>query len=363
MNKNPEHDAPREKKRSRAPLLVLLTLIALLGLAALIYLIVTGPFDPRLPAAESPEPTASAPAETEKPDDKPKYDAATVTPAMWKVTDAEGHTLYLFGTIHVGDERNYMAMEKIQSTLDACDALAVEFDLKEYEGSVDMQKETALTFLYADGRTIKDVMPQELYDQIVQLLQDAGAYSKLLDRYNLPFWTTLAEQAVMMTHSDLASEFAMDSQLIDRAYENGQKVYSVESAKLQYDLLNSMSDELCLASLRELLDSVDTYGDDLMELYTLWLSGDEAAIRAYLAEEEELDPAYYTPEVTAMAEAFEKAMGPDRNDGMFAKIKEYLASGETVFFAVGEAHMLDEHGLIELLTNAGYTVERFDYEA
>ena len=42
MNKNPEQDAPREKKRSRAPLLVLLTLIALLGLAALIYLTMKG---------------------------------------------------------------------------------------------------------------------------------------------------------------------------------------------------------------------------------------------------------------------------------------------------------------------------------
>ena len=40
----------------------------------------------------------------------------------------------------------------------------------------------------------------------------------------------------MMQYTDLDSDYAMDSQLIAHAYDNDQPVYSVESAKLQYDL-------------------------------------------------------------------------------------------------------------------------------
>ena len=365
MNNTPEHDTPQEKKRSKAPILLLVTLVALAALGALIYLIVTGPFHPTLgpDAAESAQPTASAPAETPKPSEEPKYDAAAVTPAMWKVTDSEGHTIYLFGTIHTGDERNEIAMEKIIPTLDKCDALAVEFDLVEYENNVDMQKETVQTFLYTDGKLITDVMPEELYNQSVALMKQAGVYSKMLDHYNLPFWFTLVEQAMMMQYSDLDSDYAMDSQLIAHAYDNDQPVYSVESAKLQYDLINSMSDELCLVGIEEMLGETETCGEDILEMYTLWLSGDEDGLRTFITEDEEPDPELYSPELVQQAEAFNKALGPDRNDGMFLKVKEYLASGKTVFFAVGAAHMVGEHGLLELLTDAGYTVERYDYEA
>ena len=314
----------------------------------------------------------AAPAETPKPTKKPEatdavhtpdYDPADVTPAMWKVTDSEGHTLYLFGTIHVGDGRSETAVEKITPTLDACDALALEFDLKEYEDDMQMQMQTVMTFLYTDGTEVTDYMPKDLFDRAKDLLKEAGVYNDALKRYNLQFWSTLLDQAVLMQYSDLSSDYAMDSRLCEYAYDNEQPVYSVESAQSQYDLLNSVPDELAIAMIEETLDSVDTYNDDLLEMYRLWLAGTTDELASFIDSDEEPDPEEYSPELIAMAEDFNKAMGPDRNDGMFLKVQEYLASGETVFFAVGAAHMVGEHGLVQLLTDAGYTVERYDYEA
>jgi hypothetical protein len=40
----------------------------------------------------------------------------------------------------------------------------------------------------------------------------------------------------------------------------------------------------------------------------------------------------------------------------------YLESGETVFYAVGLAHLLDDvNGLVDTLREAGYTVELVQY--
>ena len=40
----------------------------------------------------------------------------------------------------------------------------------------------------------------------------------------------------------------------------------------------------------------------------------------------------------------------------------YLESGETVFYAVGLAHLLNNHnGLVDTLREAGYTVELVEF--
>ena len=305
---------------------------------------------------ETPKPTAQAV-------DTPDFDPADVTPAMWKVTDDAGHTMYLFGTIHVGDGRSDAALEKILPTVKTCDALALEFDLEEYESDTQAQLQTVMTFVLSDGSKVTDTIPEELFDRAEALLTEAGVYNEMLKSYNVQFWSTLVDQAVMMTRSTLSPDYAMDSKLCSYAYETGLPVYSVESAQEQYDLLNSVPDELAVTMIGESLDSMDTYNEDLTEMYELWLSGSEDDLQAFIESDEEPDPEAYSPELIAMAEDFNRAMGPDRNDGMLLKAQEYLASGKTVFFAVGAAHMLGEHGLVQLLTNAGYTVERYDYEA
>ena len=50
-----------------------------------------------------------------------------------------------------------------------------------------------------------------------------------------------------------------------------------------------------------------------------------------------------------------------RNEGMLEVALEYLESGETVFYAVGLAHLLQENGLVDTLQTAGYTVEQVSY--
>lgn len=47
---------------------------------------------------------------------------------------------------------------------------------------------------------------------------------------------------------------------------------------------------------------------------------------------------------------------------MVEKAKEYLENKEeTVFFAVGLAHLLSETGLVDSLREAGYTVTLVEY--
>ena len=74
------------------------------------------------------------------------------------------------------------------------------------------------------------------------------------------------------------------------------------------------------------------------------------------------DTSEMTEEELALYEEYNKSISTDRNAGMLEVAKEYLESGDTVFFAVGLAHLLAEDGgLVFTLREAGYTVEQVIY--
>jgi hypothetical protein len=136
-----------------------------------------------------------------------------------------------------------------------------------------------------------------------------------------------------------------------------KKVLEVESGMQQYEMFANFSQELQILLLETNLDyTVAEYGAELQELYDLWCAGDEAALRTALAEEDN--------ELIAEEPVYQEYVDKviiQRNEGMLDVAVEYLESGETVFYAVGIAHLLQENGLVDTLRTAGYTVEQVSY--
>ena len=238
--------------------------------------------------------------------------------------------------------------------------LAVEFDVVAYEADRGAQLSSMTSFTLNDGTTVSDHMPAETYQKASALLRRAGLYPTLMKSYNLAMWSQLVEQAALITQTDYDLEISMDRALIRHCYEEQIEVRDVESAEYQYDLLAGFSDELNLLMINSTLDSLDSYGEGIDELYGAWLSGDYDRIVAVLNEESgETDE--LTAEQTALLEDYYDKMLTQRNLGMRDKAVQWLEAGDKVFFAVGAAHLVDAGGLIELLREAGYTVERVEY--
>ena len=281
-----------------------------------------------------------------------------VSPLLWKVTDNDGHTMYLFGTIHVGDERSITAADQLMPVLERCDALAVEFDVVAYQKDLQTAAQDMMRFMLTDGTTIEDHMPKELYDRAYALLDEAGLFPGMMKNYNLAMWAQLTETAAIAARSDLDADHAMDVLLINRAYEKNIPVWDIESASYQMELLASLSDEASLLQIRTTLDSLDAYRVSLNLMYRLWLSGDKDTFWKLVSAETGASDAD-DPAAAEMA-AFNRELIDERNAAMAEKAKEYLRSGKTVFFAVGAAHMANDTGIVALLKNAGYTVEEIN---
>ena len=288
------------------------------------------------------------------------------TPLFYHVTGENGEEMWLFGTIHVGDNRTSYLPQKIYDAFDAADALAVEFNSEafdeEMENNEELSEQVSNSYFYDDGTTTADhIEDEELYEYALKLLKATGNYNMNMPYAKAYLWSSSIENFLLAQFHPLSSQQGVDNQLIWRAQDQEKPIYDVESGLFQTQMLTGFSDALQEQLLLESagMDPLE-YVAGTQELFEMWCAGDEEALAAYLNEEEDLSD--LTPEEIALIEEYNDAMGTDRNDDMLDVAIGYLESGEVVFYAVGLAHLLAEDGLVNTLRDAGYTVELVTFE-
>ena len=197
--------------------------------------------------------------------------------------------------------------------------------------------------------------------------QDASYMARMINataiaEYMYPFVIAgMYTNLLIRSGNTLTTDQGMDERLIDMAHEREMEVLDVESAELQMGLDAQYSDNLHHYLVQEALAfDRNAYLDEISNLYELWCSGDEAALIAYL-QEEDVSNGELSEDALDAKEEYENLLLKNRDAGMLEKAEEYLASGKTVFFAVGLAHLLGETGLVDALREAGYTVTLVEY--
>ncbi len=293
------------------------------------------------------------------PEEQPETAA---TPLLYHVTGEAGQEMWLFGTIHVGDARTGYLPEELYGALDSADALAVEFDTQAFEEALEddqaLAGQIAKLYFYADGTATKDHLQEDTYEDAVMLLKASGNYNANAEMMKPCLWAQSLENFYLQQGYCLVSEKGADNRLLTRAKEKGLEILDIESGLFQMEMMTGFSGELQEVLLEEALScTAAEYCAEVQELYELWCSGDEAALRELLNAQEEGDAQYQ-----ALVEEYNKAMSYDRNEGMLTAAVDYLESGKVIFYAVGLAHLLDNtNGLVDALQDAGYTVELVNY--
>ena len=281
----------------------------------------------------------------------------TATPLFYEVLGPNDQKMWLLGTIHVGDERTAYLPQAIMDAYKNSSSLAVEFDMNAFNAQAEtdaaLQSELAKAYYYADGSTIKTHVDGALYEKAYPLLLASGNNSINAPYMKAALWYNLIDNFYLQQCYRLTPDKGVDQRLLDLAYADGKTIRSIETGLSQLKMLTGYSEALQAYLLKEItgVSSIE-YGNDLLALYELWCKGDEAALTEALTSETFGD----SEEAKALFAEYNKAMITNRNANMLKVAKGYLESGETVFYAVGLAHLLGDDGLVNGLRAAGYTV-------
>ena len=284
------------------------------------------------------------------------------TPLLYHVTGEEGQELWLLGTIHIGDARTGDLPKELYEAFDASDALAVEVDVYKHENDLAMDEDYRNRFhalyFYEDGSTAKEHLEPQLYERAKTYLMEAGLYDPSLEQQKVGVWNQILDDHLLERTQRLPKHKGVDRRLCRRAMEQGKEILSIEEIEPHYSVTFEFSDPLQAYLLEENLEATLT---ELLQSYyynyEMWCRGDEEELLEYYKT---YDTGLSSEEQILMDE-FKDGLQTQRDRIMHDRAVEYLESGDTVFFAVGNAHVMGEKGLLYSLRQAGYEVEAVKY--
>lgn len=283
------------------------------------------------------------------------------SPAIWKVTSASGEgEIYLFGSIHAGDKDMYPLHDEIMNAYNSCDYLAVEADVIAFEENPTAALEVMTPMIYQDGTTIENHISSENYIKAKNTLNELGVYNPVYDLYIPSFWTILIESSTLANISSLNAEKGIDRYFLETAKADGKEIIEIESAKEQYEMLASFSDELQEFLLKDIVDSYESgeLKNSLSEAVELWKQGKVDELLSQDTDFEEM-----TEDEKVLYDEYMLKIMTQRNEKMIKAADSYLKDGKKVFYVVGSAHMGGETGIVKGLEALGYTVQRSSIRA
>lgn len=262
---------------------------------------------------------------------------------LWKVSSGK-NTVYLLGSLHVLGKDSYPLGDAYERAFQDSEIVVFEVDPGELEKPETIQfilKKAALE----NGKTLKDVISPEAYEQAKKELKEMGAN---IDMFALtkPWFVALTATILKLSKMGFDPEYGVDRYFYDKAIESGKEVKGLETAQYQIELIASLGDESDDEVLLHTLKDLDVIEIELPNLVDSWKRGDsekfeDLIFRSYLDYPDVYQKLFVV-----------------RNNNWIPYIEGYLKEDKNYLIVVGAGHLVGSEGLVELLEAKGYTVEQ-----
>lgn len=277
----------------------------------------------------------------------------------WKV-EHNGNTIYLLGSIHVGNNEIYPINQKLKEAFYNSDVLIVEANLLDQQNGLEYFMQKAM---YQDGTTLKDHISKETYDKFLKVCEIYNLPAETYSQYK-PWSITNDLNVITMSDSEnieegsQAANLGIDLYFLTNALLLQKPVIELEGIKYQADLFDGLSPEIQEQYLNSMLDYILNPPDDesydtsklLQEWLYEWKSGN---IDGFASS--------YTETAGESEDEYSNMLFGERDKNMAKKIVELLESDEkgTYFLVAGAGHFVMKNTIIDHLTEKGYNVELF----
>ena len=268
---------------------------------------------------------------------------------IWQIEGDGIETSYLFGTMHVSDPRVLDIPYEVEQAVNNSEIAAFEALLA--PGENEQRSEEDYVKL-PDGTTTRGLIGARSWGKLVSIYKGRGYWKPRNDIKPWVFWRSVGGTRAIFYGNDRErnpEQPILDDFLEDRAREAGKEVVGLESAEENFDIFNGMPMEIQVSLLQTALDHYheETFGIPRVQLY---LDGDLAQSRAlWKSALGRLDP--------ESAQVLDDRLLNDRNQVMVERMVPLMERGST-FVGVGAAHLAGEEGMLRLLEQRGYRLER-----
>jgi uncharacterized protein YbaP (TraB family) len=267
---------------------------------------------------------------------------------MWRATSPTT-SVYLVGSIHMGDSSMYPLPKEVESAFAAAKVLAVEINIK----NADQAKMIGLIQKYG-MYTDDDSLTNHLSKQTQAALDDYCTKHNVprMGMEKLKPWVmavTIAAMAWQQAGEDPA--LGIDMHFLNES-KPPQRIDELETMESQLAIFAEATEEEQQSLLASILKQGDKVKDLIKRTQAAYMAGDPEALQKLMDEQDDVG-----------SKSLQKKLLDDRNVMMAGKMHEYLQGKDPVFVVVGAAHIIGDKGIAKQLRNKGYKVEQVTLEA
>lgn len=261
---------------------------------------------------------------------------------LWKITGKNlTKPTYIFGTMHMICANDIELSDSLKDAIKNSDKVYLELDMDDM-----WQMMSAMMHMNMKGdTTLSDLLSPEDYKKVKAYFKEHSGMIpfSLMERYK----PLLVESMVMEQSSPCDNMIVMEKLVMDEAKQNDKEIKGLETFDYQLGIFDKIPYKLQAQQLVKMVDDADSGKTD---------DGNEIKV---------LTDAYRKQEINKMDEltkddpsigGFTDILLYDRNANWAKKLAELMPNNSLVV-AVGAGHLPGKRGVLNLLKEAGYTVE------
>jgi uncharacterized protein YbaP (TraB family) len=269
---------------------------------------------------------------------------------FWKVEKQGRPASYLFGTVHLTDERVTTLSPAVKTALNEAKTVALEVsDLSESATSSVIASSAPLV-MFTDGQRLDQLLSNSEYDAVKNIVARAGMPVDLAALFKPWIVTMILSVSDCERAKVQQGARVLDMKIAEFGKARGLEVVGLETIPAQLESLAAVPQQQQLDMLRTSLKYADRTNDMMETLVQLYVSRKITAAMPFqiaMAREAGVSDQAFA--------GFQEKLLVERNVKMTAVAEPLLDKGG-LFIAVGALHLPGDKGLVALLRESGYTV-------
>lgn len=275
----------------------------------------------------------------------------TVSPLLWRIDGTRPS--FLYGTVHVSDRRVLALPKAVLAAIESSRTVYTEAPVDK-----ETRRSHVRDLMLPDGETLRSVLPEDLRDRLERYVQSRGLSLQRFDQ--LKPWAVTDLVRRLVPNDPTTNGKALDGFIVELAIAHGKRLDSLETMREQTGIFDRLTRDEQLDWLRSTLDRLEAdqaEGANPSEtLIQLYLAGDPEAIYHHVIAS--------LPRSGDLGEKLTARLLQERNLLMSKRISDKLRTDPARghFFAIGAGHLAGEQGLLALLREDGFRLQRVGVE-
>ena len=268
------------------------------------------------------------------------------TPAFWSVDGGQDKgKVFLLGSFHLLPKSYNWYEGKISEAFESSDELVMEVDMTP-EATAEVQTMILKSGFFKDEDNLRNHLDEAHYGKMLQYAKNSLRLEEPMAKKMKPWMMAISLSVVAIMSTGMDPNSGVDKVLQGKAQNIDLPIAGLETVKTQMQALMDHPLDVQVSMLNETLDQLDDINQVMEVSLKAWRTGDEQMIKERMVNDLKNYPGLYD------------ALLVKRNNSWMADIEKYINSGKNIFIVVGAAHLVGSDGIVKMLKDQGYAVNR-----